>query len=94
MWKFDGSRLPTDTERKNLSRLYLAFVDMRALILDGDPRPAKDLAGAFHNIPLMMHTPDFSFSAFREFLGNYQTRYQAHLRINYLQEWDKLNATT
>ena len=50
----------------------LLFCDLRALALDGQTqKQAKDLAEAFHNIPLLMHTSDFSFKAFRGFfLGN------------------------
>jgi hypothetical protein len=92
-WKFEDARMPTDSERRNLSRLmYFAFVDVRALILHGDPRQAKDLAEAFHNIPLLMYTPDFSFKAFHDFLANYQEKYADKARVNYLQEWEKLNA--
>ena len=84
--------MPTETERRKLSRLiYLAFVDVRALILDGQPQQAKDLAEAFHNVPLLMHTGDFSFKAFRGFLGSYQQKYTNKARYNYLQEWEKLN---
>jgi len=85
--------MPTDSERKNLSRLlYLAFVDVRALILDGQPQQAKDLAEAFHNVPLLMHTDGFSFKAFRDFLERYQQQYADKARFNYLQEWEKLTA--
>ena len=92
-WKFADARMPTDMERKKLSRLlYLAFVDVRALILDGQPQQAKDLAEAFHNVPLLMHTNDFSFKAFRDFLERYQQQYAEKARFNYLQEWEKLNA--
>jgi hypothetical protein len=92
MWKFDDARMTTETERQKLSRLMsLAFVDVRALILDGQPQQAKDLAEAFHNIPLLMHTGDFSFKAFRDFLENYQQKYADKARYNYLQEWEKLN---
>ena len=95
MWKFDDSKMPTEMERKNLSRLlYFAFVDMRALMLSGNPQQAKDLADAVHNIPLLMHTPDFSFTAFRKLVGIYQQKYQGHLRFDYLQEWEKLNTAT
>jgi len=92
-WKFTDARMPTDSERKNLSRLlYLAFVDVRALILDGQPQQAKDLAEAFHNVPLLMHTDGFSFKAFRDFLERYQQQYADKARFNYLQEWEKLTA--
>ena len=95
MWKFDDARMPTEGERKHLSRImYLAFVDMRALLLDNAPQQAKDLADAFHNIPLLMHSADFSFSAFRTSLDIYQKRHQGHLHIDYLQEWEKLNTGT
>ena len=94
-WKFAESRMPTDTEQKNLARLmYHAFVEVRALILDSQPQQAKDLAEAFHNIPLLMHTRDFSFKAFRDFLGNYQRKYEGQLRFDYLQEWEKLNGSS
>ena len=84
--------MPTDTERKNLSRLiYLAYTDIRALILDGQPQQAKDLAEAFHNVPLLMHTDKFSFKAFRDFLERYQQQYADKARFNYLQGWGKLN---
>lgn len=92
MWKFEDAKKPTDVQRERLSRLmYMAFCDLRALALDGRIQQAKDLAEAFHKIPLLMHTADFSFSAFREFLDNYQRKYQDHLRFDYLQEWEKLN---
>jgi len=85
--------MPTDAERKNLSRLmYLAFVDVRALALNGNSQQAKDLAEAFHNIPLLMYTPDFSFKVFRDFLQNYRQKYTNQARFDYLREWEKLNA--
>jgi hypothetical protein len=94
MWKFDDARMPTDAERKSLARLmYVAFCDLRALILDGQTQQAKDLAEAFHNIPLLMHKGDFSFRAFRDFLERYQQKYADKARYNYLQEWEKLKTT-
>ncbi len=74
--------------------MYLAFVDLRALILDGQSHQAKDLAEAFHNIPLLMHSGDFSFKAFQDFLKRYQQKYADRASYNYLQEWEKLNAAT
>ncbi len=92
MWKFQDAKMPDERERKHLAKLmYMAFCDLRALALDGRVQQAKDLAEAFHNIPLLMHTTDFSFSAFQEFLNNYQRKHQGHLRFDYLQEWEKLN---
>jgi hypothetical protein len=92
-WKFADARMPTEIEGQKLSRLmYVAFCDLRALALDGQTHQAKDLAEAFHNIPLLMHTGDFSFKAFRDFLERYQQKYADKARYNYLQEWKKLNA--
>ena len=93
-WKFTDARMPTEVEQKALSRLmYLAFVDIRALILDGQPQQAKDLAEALHNVPLLMHSRDFNFGTFRDFLERYQQKYIGRARYNYLQEWEKLNIT-
>ena len=72
--------------------MYVAFCDLRALALDGQTQQAKDLAEAFHNIPLLMHTRDFSFKAFRDLLEIYQRKHEGQLRFDYLQEWEKLNA--
>jgi hypothetical protein len=92
-WKFADARMPTETERQKLSRLmYVAFCDLRALALDGQTQQVKDLAEAFHNVPLLMHTGDFSFKAFRDFLERYQQKYADKARYNYLQEWEILNA--
>ena len=95
MWKFDDARIPTESERQKLSKLmYVAFCDLRALALDGKMQQAKDLAETFHNIPLLMHTRDFSFKAFRDFLERYQQKYADKARFNYLQEWEKISVAT
>ena len=73
--------------------MYVAFCDLRALALDGQTQQPKDLAEAFHNIPLLMHTGDFSFKTFRDFLEHYQQKYADKARYDYLQEWEKLNVT-
>ena len=94
MLKFDDARMPTDTEKKSLARLmYIAFCDLRALAKDERAEQAKDLSEAFHNIPLLMNSADFSFKAFRDFLERYQEKYQNSARFNYLEEWEKLNGT-
>jgi hypothetical protein len=91
-WKFEDARMPTDDERKKLSRLmYIAFCDLRALGRDGQTQQVKDLSEAFHNIPLLMHTTDFSFKVFRDLLKNYKEKYEGKARFDYLQEWEKLN---
>jgi hypothetical protein len=91
-WKFEDAKMLTDDERKNLSRLmYMAFCDLRALALDGQIEQVKDLAEAFHNIPLLMHSADFSFKVFRDELKNYKEKYEGKARFDYLQAWEQLN---
>ena len=70
--------------------MYLAFCDLRALSLEGRPEQAKDLAEAFHNIPLLMYTADFSFKPFRDFLERYHRKYKDKTRFDYLGQWEKL----
>src|SRR3989442_708533 len=61
-WKFDDARMPTEIERQRLARLiYLAFIDIRIFALDGRVEQARDLADAFHNVPLLMYSNEFSF---------------------------------
>ena len=93
MWKFEDQRMPTEAERKHLSRLmYLAFCDLRALAREGRNEQARALAEAFHNVPLLMYNEDFSFQGFRQRLENYQDQYHDTLLLNYLEEWNKLSA--
>ena len=73
--------------------MYLAFCDLRILAREGKTAQTRAVAEAFHNVPLLMPTDEFSFGAFREFLGRYQQAYQGTLRFNYLDEWEKLNAS-
>ena len=92
MWKSDDARMPTDAERRSLAKLmYIAFCELRALALDRQTEQAKDLAEAFHNVPLLMHSADFSFKTFRDFLEHYQRKYERSAQFNYLEEWEKLN---
>jgi len=93
-WKFEDERMPAESERQSLTRLmYLAFCDLRGLSRDGKMEQARALAEAFHNIPLLMHTQNFSFRAFKEFLQRYHDKF-TKTQFNYLQEWEKLNAET
>lgn len=82
----------SEVERQRLARLmYMAFCDLRALALAGRIGQAKALAEAFHNVPLLMYSSDFSLQAFRNFLERYQSDYQGKLRFDYLEEWEKLS---
>ena len=91
LWKDAG--LPTEAEQQVLARLmYLAFCDLRTLAREGKSEQARALADAFHNVPLLMFTKDFSFSAFRDSLARYQGKYEGKLHHNYMHEWEKLSA--
>jgi hypothetical protein len=89
--KFDDARMPTESEQKSLARLmYLAFCDVRSLARGGRNEQARDLADAFHNLPLLMHTRHFSLSAMRRSLKFYREKYPDGLSTDYLAEWEKL----
>ena len=91
IWKDAG--LPTEAERQRLARLmYLAFCDLRILAREGKSEQARALAEAFHNVPLLMYSKDFSFSVFRSILEHYQATFKGNLRFNYLHELEKFGA--
>src|SRR5712691_666360 len=79
MWK--DANMPTEAERQRLARLmYLAFCDLRALAREGRSEQARDMAEAFHNVPLVMYSKDFSFDALRDCLERYQAKYEGKLQ--------------
>lgn len=72
MRTFPDARLPSENQRRALSRLaYIAFLDMRILRRDGKGQQVADLAEAFHNLPLMLWTEEFSMDCQRNFLECY-----------------------
>src|SRR5689334_6513935 len=84
-WKFGDERMPTEAERKSLTWLmYLAFCDLRALAREEKVEQVRALTGAFHNVPLLMHTERFSFRAFHDFLDRYQN---SHPSTRFNLEW-------
>jgi hypothetical protein len=92
MFNFDDARELTDKERRCLVQLmYMAFVEIRAITMDASrSRQARDLADAFHNVPLNLYGDKFSLSLFLGFLGQYQEKYKASRAFDYIAEWNKL----
>src|SRR2546429_134900 len=87
-WRIGDERVPTEQEQRSLSRLvYMALVDLRALIRDGRNEQARALVDAIHNVPLLMYSDRFSFRAFTDFLRIYQERFGEDCRSDYLAEW-------
>ena len=96
MWTFPDAKLPSENQRRALSRLaYIAFLDMRILGREGKGEQVADLAEAFHNLPLMLWTEDFSMSCQRDFLQRYQEKHGVHHpNFDYLAEFEKIAAMT
>jgi len=93
-WKLADARMLTEVERQWLVRLmYLAFCDLRGLALKPERlEQAHDLADAFHNVPLLLFTQNFSIQTFKRFIEDYQRKYEGRLTIDYLKEWERLTA--
>lgn len=95
-WKLADARMLTDTERQWLVRLmYLAFCELRGLTMKPEQlEQAHDLADAFHNVPLLLYSQDFSVQMFKRLVEDYQRKYNGRLTIDYLKEWERLAANT
>lgn len=80
--------LPNDEQKKALCELiYEAFVELR--YLDGEQ--ARDLAYAFHNLPLEMYgwgTWDSQHTRGR--LAYYQSKHANNLGTNYVELFNKI----
>lgn len=91
MWTFRDAKLPSEERRQALARLaYLAFLEMRILGRENKPAQVADLAEAFHNLPLMLWTPEFSMSCQRDFFARYHEKHGAREGFDYVAELDKI----
>jgi hypothetical protein len=71
----ESARL-TDNQRELFCKMmYEAFMEIRSLAWVGFPEQAGALADAFHNLPVYLFSPNFSWEATRMFIGNYQKKY-------------------
>ena len=87
--------LPTADQKRRLCDLSaLAFVELRALSLEGRHEQAADLADAFHNILKEMYGwGSFSWSIFRGMVADYQAKWkarQASIMLNYVDKIDEI----
>lgn len=80
----------TDDERRKLCEMiYRAFLEIRILGWNGKTEQAAALADAFHNVPNMMWSEDFSLFFFRNFLESYQQRFPEHEKFDFLKMFDR-----
>ncbi|MBK7998660.1 MAG: hypothetical protein IPK15_08085 [Verrucomicrobia bacterium] len=88
---FCDARLPSEAQREALSRLaYLALLEMRILGRENKAAQVAELAEAFHNLPLMLWSPDFSMKCQREFFLRYHEQYGTREGFDYVAELDKI----
>ncbi len=82
---FPDARFLTEMERQKLCQMiYRAMLEIRSLGWSGKAEQAADLADAFHNLPAMLWSEDFSLDFLRTFLESYHHKYPESGGINYL----------
>lgn len=78
----EGSKL-TDEQLKLLCNLmHKAFEEIRSLSWAGFSEQAGALADAFHNLPIYLFSPNFSWERTRAFIDGYQRKYPRVLKNN------------
>lgn len=76
-----------DEQRRKLSELvYGALVEIRSLERDGKHEQARAVADLFHNVPMLIWTPWFSFSFLRERVLAYHEQFAGSGHVNFA-EW-------
>lgn len=88
---YPDARLLTDKERQRLCEMiHRAMLEIRILGWNGKAAQAASLADAFHNVPGMLWSEDFSLNSFRNFLEGYHQEYPESKGINYPKMFDRL----
>ena len=88
---FPDAKLPTERQRQKLCELiYHALLKIRVLGWSGKSEQAADLADAFHNLPVMLWSEDFSLDYFRKYLESYQQKYPDDKGTDYLKLVDQI----
>lgn len=88
---YSDERVLTDEERRKLCEMmYRAFLEIRILGWNGKAGQAAALADAFHNVPNMMWSENFSLTFFKNFLENYQQQFPEGDGINFPKVFDNL----
>lgn len=73
---YDDLRIPTEWERQKLCEmLWRAFIEIRILALRGESERIAELTDAFHNLPELLYSENFSMKYFRMFLEGYHSKY-------------------
>lgn len=90
--KYEDTQLPTEQQRQKLCEMiYRAFIEMRILGLQGKSEQVADLADAFHNLPQLLYSEEFSMKFFRIFLQSYHEKYPRNeTGGDFLQILDKI----
>lgn len=78
----EGLKL-TDEQLKLFNKMiYEAFIEIRNLAWLGFSEQAGTLADAFHNLPVYLFSPNFSWEATRMFIESYQKKYPRVVKNN------------
>jgi hypothetical protein len=87
-----SDHLPTESQRKDLCELmHHAFIELR--YVTGEQ--ARDLAYAFHNLPMEMYGWGFwSVEVTRGRLLHYQQKHHENLGVDYVALFDKIMLNT
>jgi len=90
---FPDARSLTERQRQKLCQmLSRAMLEMRLLGWGGKAGQAADLADAFHNLPAMLWSEDFSLDFFRTFLEGYRQKYPDGWGAGYLKMLEDVRA--
>lgn len=74
--KYGDCRVLVDWERQKLCEmLFRSLIEIRILALNGESERIAELADAFHNLPELLYSENFSMKYFRMFLKNYHEKY-------------------
>jgi hypothetical protein len=88
--KYDDLKVPTEWQREKLCEMmYRAFLEVRNYATK-EPERMSDLADAFHNLPAMLYSEDFSIKYFRLSLQIYHEKYPKQSGELYLEMLDKI----
>jgi hypothetical protein len=78
---------PNEEQKRQLSELvYGALVEIRSLERDGKHDQARAVADLFHNVPMLIWTPWFSFGFLRERVAAYHDQFADSGYVNFA-EW-------
>lgn len=91
--KYDDLQIPTEQQRQELCKMmWRAFIEIRLLGYQGKSQQIADLADAFHNLPELIYSENFSLKYFRFFLESFHQKYPKNESGgDFLQMLDKVS---